>query len=273
MVSKIQGRHPLSGPGTPDDQPVRRSRDEDEALWRRETLAALGGMAEEVAHQIRNPLGSIELTTALLLRDLEDEKVRLRLKRILSCVREIEGRVSSLLSASWIYGFSLRPVRIHELLGEIFQSSETFMDGDETFLEIRYGAGDPMIRGDRPMLKHLLVQMVLKVLATSTAGGRLVIETSSPVALSRDGETSWAAIRFRLFGTGGGSSSHAGIRAVFGVKSSEQGIFMAVIRNIVEAHRGIIRFVEDEAAGLSMVLYLPCIQETAGSGRNGQASR
>jgi K+-sensing histidine kinase KdpD len=72
---------------------------------------------------------------------------------------------------------------------------------------------------------------------------------------------------------GGENPSHAAIRAFFGAKSSEQGIFMAVIRNIIEAHRGIIRFVEDDASGLSMVLYLPCIQEAAGSGRNGASAR
>lgn len=273
MVPKIQGHHPLNEPGKPDDYAVHRSREQDEAFWRRETLTALGGMAEEVAHQIRNPLGSIELTTTLLLRDGQGERDKRRLKRILSCVREIEGRISSLLSASWVYGFSLRPIRIHELLGEIFQSSEAFMDGDETFLEIRYGSGDPVIRGDRPMLKHLLVQMVLKVLTASTAGGRLVIETASPVALSRDGEMSWTAIRFRILGLDEANPSNAGIRGIFQEKKSEQGVFLAVIRNIVEAHRGIIRFVDDEASGLSMVLYLPSAQEADGPGRIGTASR
>ncbi|NPU84713.1 MAG: hypothetical protein HPY65_09520 [Syntrophaceae bacterium] len=257
----------------PDDQAVSRSRERDEALWRRETLAALGGMAEEVAHQIRNPLGSIELTTNLLLRDWLGEKDQRRLKRILSCVREIEGRISSLLSASWVYGFSLRPVRVHELLGEIFQSSEAFMDGDETFLEIRYGAGDPVIRGDRPMLKHLLVQMVLKMLSGSSAGGRLVVETESPVPLARGGESVWAAIRFRLFGPGEMRPSNTGIRGLFRERSSEHGVFLAVIRNIVEAHRGIIRFVDDDASGLSLVLYLPCVRDADSAGRFGPASR
>ena len=273
MVPKIQGHRPLNEPVTPDDQAVRRSRERDEALWRRETLAALGGMAEEVAHQIRNPLGSIELTATLLLRDLQGERDQRRLKRILSSVREIEGRISSLLSASWVYGFSLRPVRIHELLGEIFQSSEAFMDGDETFLEIRYGSGDPLIRGDRPTLKHLLVQMVLKVLSGLPAGGRLVIETASPVALSRGGEADWAAVRFRLLGLDEARPFNDGIRSIFRERNSEQGIFLAVIRNIVEAHRGIIRFIDDEASGLSLVLYLPCIQEAADPGVAGADSR
>lgn len=262
----------MSEPEIPDDPSLHRSRERNEALWRRETLAALGGMAEEVAHQLRNPLGSIELTATLLLRDLQEDRDRRRLRRILSCVREMEGRISSLLSASWVYGFSLRPVRIHELLEEIFQSSEAFMDGDETFLEIRYGAGDPMIRGDRPMLKHLLVQMVLKVLSASPAGGRLVIETASPVSLPRDGGTAWTAIHFGLFGPGEARLSNAGIRGLFRERNSEQGVFLAVIRNIVEVHRGIIRLV-DGASGLSLVLYLPCTQEAAGAGGAGRPSR
>lgn len=267
MVAKIQEHEPLSGPAPPRDAAAGPPMERHEGLWRRETLAALGGMAEEVAHQIRNPLGSIELMASLLLREQRDDRSRRRVERILSSVREIESRIGNLLSASWIYGFCLQPVRLHEILEEIFQSHEAFLDGDETFLEIRYGAGEPVIRGDRQMLRHLVVQMVLKLLSASSACGRLVIETASPVALPGGSDAfPWAAVRFRLFSSLREDLPDVVIRDIFREENREEGIFLAVVRNIIEAHRGIIRVTGAAAAGLSLILYLPCLPEAAGSG-------
>ena len=49
--------------------------DKNRELARRERLAALGEMAAGVAHEIRNPLASIELFASLLRRDLADRPV------------------------------------------------------------------------------------------------------------------------------------------------------------------------------------------------------
>ena len=73
---------------------VARLRDELEhtnrQLERRERLAALGQMAAGLAHEIRNPLGGIQLYASLLARDLADSP------NLLETVRKIQRGVHML---------------------------------------------------------------------------------------------------------------------------------------------------------------------------------
>src|SRR5881392_3795194 len=67
-------------------------------LERKNRLAALGEMAAGMAHEIRNPLGGIQLYASLLAKDVADraDSHQLVLK-ISSGVKRLEGLVSQVL--------------------------------------------------------------------------------------------------------------------------------------------------------------------------------
>src|SRR5882762_2746970 len=67
-------------------------------LERKNRLAALGEMAAGMAHEIRNPLGGIQLYASMLSKDLAGEPGGLELvKKIAAGVRRLEGLVSQVL--------------------------------------------------------------------------------------------------------------------------------------------------------------------------------
>ena len=67
-------------------------------LERKNRLAALGEMAAGMAHEIRNPLGGIQLYASLLSSDLQDRPQSYELaQKIGGCVRRLEGLVSRVL--------------------------------------------------------------------------------------------------------------------------------------------------------------------------------
>lgn len=75
--------------------------DKNRELERRNRLAALGEMAAGLAHEIRNPLGGIQLYVSLLQQDLADRPEALGVtQKILSGVKRMEQIVSQVLHFS-----------------------------------------------------------------------------------------------------------------------------------------------------------------------------
>src|SRR5687767_4675975 len=89
----------------PLQETVRTLRDElsekNRMLERRNRLAALGEMAAGMAHEIRNPLGGIQLYASLLAKDVVDRPESARLvEKISGGVKRLEGLVSQVLAFS-----------------------------------------------------------------------------------------------------------------------------------------------------------------------------
>src|SRR5687768_10741457 len=71
-------------------------------LERRNRLAALGEMAAGMAHEIRNPLGGIQLYASLLAKDVADRSDSLQLvAKISAGVKRVESLVSQVLEVTW----------------------------------------------------------------------------------------------------------------------------------------------------------------------------
>ncbi|MEM9372764.1 MAG: histidine kinase dimerization/phospho-acceptor domain-containing protein, partial [Planctomycetota bacterium] len=74
-------------------------REANEALQRSRRLAALGEMAAGIAHEVRNPLGSIGLYASMLEEDLHDRpECRGVAVKIGSAVRGLDAVVGDVLS-------------------------------------------------------------------------------------------------------------------------------------------------------------------------------
>src|SRR5271155_1820728 len=72
--------------------------DKNRQLERRNRLAALGEMAAGLAHEIRNPLGAIQLYASMLSRDLQDREQPLATtKKISGAVKRLEALVTQVL--------------------------------------------------------------------------------------------------------------------------------------------------------------------------------
>ena len=92
----------------------------NEQLERTHRLAALGQMAAGIAHEIRNPLGGIQLYASLLERDLAEREDQLNLvHKISKGVRSLDMIVTDILAFTQNQNCHKAPVHLAVLINEV----------------------------------------------------------------------------------------------------------------------------------------------------------
>src|SRR5207253_10890768 len=114
------------------------------------------------------------------------------------------------------------------------------------------GGSAVTIRGDREMLRQVLLNIIGNGYQAMPDGGRLTIEASTV-----DG-----AVRLRVADNGVGMTAEAQQRLFepfFTTKPRGVGLGLAVTKRIVEAHNGTITVSSEEGKGTEFTVLLPVI--------------
>ena len=94
-----------------------RLREKEAEIARSARLAMLGETAAAIAHEVRNPLGSIKLFASLLKQDLSDRPESLKLvEEINKSLTNLDNVVSNILHFSKKQSLQLAPVNIHAVI-------------------------------------------------------------------------------------------------------------------------------------------------------------
>jgi two-component system sensor histidine kinase FlrB len=239
-------------------QDISRMKRLEERANRAGRLAAMGEMAIKIAHEIRNPLGSIELFVSVLKKDLEGMKESRSLaEHISSGVKSINNIVSNLL-------LFIRPqekpefqiVDIHDVLDDsIFFSSHMLKSIDSIEVVTDYSSGPIMVYGDMELLKQVSLNIVLNAIQAMPEGGKLCITTER---IEKRGETGLVEIKFADTGTGISKVDMAMVfDPFFSTKKKGTGLGLAIAHNIIKLHNGAIDIGSSEDEGVVCTVTLP----------------
>lgn len=221
-------------------------------------LAAMGEMAVRIAHEIRNPLGSIELFSTMLMDDLaEFEDLKALAQHISSGVKSINHIVSNLL-------LFIRPdqqldqqvLDIHEALKDSLFFAGHLFDAHDG-IEVVTDLSDKMlfIRGDLELLKQVFLNLILNAIQAMSAGGQLRI--SSHKINSQQG-THWAELHISDSGSGIARTDLQKIfDPFFTTRKKGTGLGLTIVHNIIKMHGGSIDITSSAAAGTQCVVSLP----------------
>lgn len=199
-----------------------------------ERLSAMGEMAVELAHEIRNPLGSIELFASLLAKDLAGDPRRWA-ENIRMGTRSLNTIVSNMLHFANPISPAFSEVNLHEVVDEIVQFTCPIMQQRHVNVDAVLNAKDPLIRGDRELLKQMMLNLIFNAMKAMPSQGSLNIRTRNLRA---------RGIELQIRDTGIGIPPENVSRIFdpfFTTNKNGTGLGLSVVHQIVEKHAGKIR--------------------------------
>jgi signal transduction histidine kinase len=243
-----------------------------ERMKERDRLAALGQMAAGLAHEIRNPLGSIKGAAQFLQpaqdgsRDGSREGTREGTREFLDIIVEEVNRlnkiVSQFLDYARPYRGEQRPLEVADVLKKTL--SLLPKESQETgAFEIVTSFADkmPPVRADAEQLLQVFLNLSLNSIQAIPAGGgagKLFISTALRRATRRGATAAFLEVRFRDTGVGipAGDLKNLFI-PFFTTKDKGTGLGLPISQRIFENHGGTIEVRSQPGEGATFTVLLP----------------
>ncbi|MCS7034799.1 MAG: ATP-binding protein, partial [Phycisphaerae bacterium] len=207
-------------------------------LERRNRLAALGEMAAGLAHEIRNPLGAIQLYAGMLREDLQDRPESQQLvEKITRGVRRLEELVSQVLQ----FTREMRAVPRRCDLAQVIADTLELAEARASKTGVMLRAEGPLqlpVEVDACLLGQALLNLLLNAIEAQPGGGEVLVRYA--------GATDDRAARqfsLEVIDRGPGIAADALDRIFnpfFTTKESGTGLGLAIVHRIVEAHDGTV---------------------------------
>ncbi|HEX4794793.1 MAG TPA: ATP-binding protein [Humisphaera sp.] len=219
--------------------------DKNRQLETRNRLAALGEMAAGMAHEIRNPLGGIQLYASMLAKDVADRPQSLEtVRKISGGVKRLESLVSQVLQFTRQIQVHRQPVDIAQLVSQAVEYASPKLAELGVACKVN---GPPQLPASADPI--LLVQAVLNLLLNAAEA----MQHGGNVSVVFDSSTDDARqFRIVIADTGPGIDPQILDRIFnpfFTTKDTGTGLGLSIVHRIVEAHEGTIAAVNLDGGG------------------------
>jgi signal transduction histidine kinase len=238
--------------------------DTEEQLRQNEKLSALGLLAAEVAHEIRNPLTVLKMLFHSLNLDFPPGDPRVRdVKVIGEKMEHLNIIVEQILDFARCNEPVLRPVNLNHLLEDLCLLVRHKFAQQKTELVCRLDPDLPRVSGDSTQLEQAFLNLILNALEAMPGGGRLTLTTRWSGAMAGEGER--PLVEIEVQDTGCGMTEEMRSRVFQSLlntsKAKGTGLGLVIVSRIVEAHHGHIEVFSSPGNGTRFVLQLPVAEE------------
>ena len=242
-----------------------------ERMKERDRLAALGQMAAGLAHEIRNPLGSIKGAAQFLqpggsadsasgpAKEGPREGTGEFLDIIVEEVNRLNKIVSQFLDYARPYRGEQRPLEVADVLRKtlslLTKETEEYARVD---IVTDFAERMPPVRADAEQLLQVFLNLSLNALQAMPQGGRLVISTALRRATRRGAAAAFLEARFRDTGAGIPSNDLKNLFIpFFTTKEKGTGLGLPISQRIIENHGGTIEVRSQPGEGATFTVLLP----------------
>ncbi len=226
-------------------------------------LAALGERTGRLAHDIRNPLSSIEWFATLLGRDEPSHLERRELAdNMIHAIRSLDGLVSNLLIFSTPLQGQRQSVNLSALLDDV-ELLATYPLRKKRLTIHRHREPDlHEITGDELLLKQALLNLLLNAIHASMPDGHIWIHcrrqaaSGTGVAVAEGADGVILSIRDEGCGMSEEDLQKA-FQPFYSNRKGGTGLGLPIVKDIVHVHQGMIDISSYHGKGTTVELYFP----------------
>src|SRR5208337_2898062 len=215
-------------------------------------LSAMGELVLKIAHEIRNPLGSIELFANLISKDLKGTTQGDYANRISNSVKTLVNTLDNMLRFSKEIKLRGEECLLNGVVDEICREFRELFSGSNVRLEF-IEHGHYSVYADKGLIRQALINILLNSVQAMPDGGTIAVEIGPS-----DLMPSAAGIVIRDNGPGMDNETRSKIfEPFFSTKDRGTGLGLSITSSIIAAHDGSIEAISMPGAGTELKITLP----------------
>jgi len=232
--------------------------DIEEELRQNEKLSALGLLAAEVAHEIRNPLTVMKMLYHSLDLKFPEDDPRNRDARVMGeKMNHLNKIVEQILNFARTAEPNLVPIDLNKLVDDTALLTRHKLSNQNIQFIRNLDPELPLILGDSTQIEQALLNLTLNAAEAMSEGGSLTISTR----VSKSSKPDERYVALEIKDTGAGMSVEQQKRAFTSLlnttKKTGTGLGLVIVSKIVETHNGTIKVRSRPGKGTTVELRFP----------------
>lgn len=235
----------------------------ERGLRRQESLVAVGQATAQVAHEIRNPLGSIRLGVSMLRDSINDQDALNTIELVERGIKHLNKLVIDVTQFSRQKALEPAAVNLHDLLERSLDLVSETIKEKRTPIEKRFSSQRLKGHWDAHQLRQVFVNVIANAIDASAEDSPIRISTEQ-VAEQGNGAgerivaKGYARTTVIDHGKGVDASKLDRIfEPFYSTKKRGTGLGLAIVKQIVEQHEGRISVDSEPGKGTRFVIDLP----------------
>lgn len=226
----------------------------NERTRRAERLAELGTLTGGLAHEIKNPLSTVQLNLQLLREDLPQDPSFSRIVNRLATVQKETSRLREILDDFLRYAGKVeldrKPHDVNELLEELADFFAPQAQVNRVQLRLNRSTEPLTARIDERLIKQAILNLLINAVQAMPDGGEIILSAR------REGRL----IVLDVIDTGRGLDAEAQrklFEAYYSTKKGGTGLGLAITKRVIEEHGGRISVSSELGKGTDFRIELP----------------
>jgi len=232
----------------------------ERTLRRGESLAAVGQATTQVAHEIRNPLGSIRLGVSMLRDSVSDPDALNTIELVERGIKHLNKLVVDVTQFSRQKSLDRSRVDLKDSLERSIDLVSDRIREKNTTLEKEFSNDTLVGDWDADQLRQVFVNVIANAVDASQENAAVLIATERLSLDGQDGHAPKNYARITIADRGKGMDEATRDRIFepfFSTKKRGTGLGLAIVKQIVEQHGGRISVASEIGKGSKFIIDLP----------------